>query len=147
MGSKSDAWEAEVLRLVTGQAPTISGGLSVSTAIVPWIALFTTTPSDNTAGVEVSATGTAYARVNSATKWGPASGSGPGGSTISNNATIAFITAGATGWGNIKGFGIMTSGTYGSGNLLMWGDLTTAKDVLSGDTPSFASGALILTED
>jgi hypothetical protein len=29
----------------------------------------------------------------------------------------------------------------------MWGALTTSKTVLNGDTPSFASGALVLTED
>jgi hypothetical protein len=29
----------------------------------------------------------------------------------------------------------------------MWGTLTTPKPVLNGDTPSFAAGQLVLTED
>jgi hypothetical protein len=33
------------------------------------------------------------------------------------------------------------------GSILMWGALTTSKAVGSGDTASFASGALTLTED
>jgi hypothetical protein len=31
--------------------------------------------------------------------------------------------------------------------LLYWGTLSQSRDILEGDTPSFASGALTITED
>ena len=142
MGSKSDAWEVDVLKMVTGQASSVI----TSTPITPFIALYTVAPTDSAAGTEVANAG-AYARVTSAAKWAaPTSGAG----SVANNAVITFPTATAdwaAGGTQVVAFAIMTSGTYGGGTMLMWGTLTTPKNVLNGDTPSFASGALVLTED
>jgi len=42
-------------------------------------------------------------------------------------------------------FGVLGAAT--EGNLMVWGDLTVPKPVLSGDTMSFAAGGLTWTED
>lgn len=133
MGSKSDTYEIDVLKATTGQATTVLS----TTPITPWVALFTTNPTDSTGGTEVS--GGSYARVNSSGKWAtPAAGS------VSNNASITFPTASGS-WGTVTGFAIMTASS--GGTILMWGALGTSKAVGTGDTPSFASSALTLTED
>jgi len=133
MGSKSDVYEVDVLKATTGQATTIL----TTTPITPWIALFTTAPTDSTGGTEV--TGGSYARVSSAGKWAtPAAGS------VATNAAVTFATASAS-WGTVTSFAVMTASSGGS--ILMWGTLTASKAVGSGDTASFASGALTLTED
>jgi hypothetical protein len=132
-GSKSDVYEVDVLKATTGQATSIL----TTTPITPYVALFTVAPSDSGAGTEV--TGGSYARVNSSGKWAaPSSGS------VATNAAVTFPTASA-GWGTVVAFAIMTASSGGS--ILMWGTLTTSKAVNSGDTASFASGALVLTED
>lgn len=133
MGSKSDAYENDVLRATTGQTTTVL----TTTPITPYIALFTTAPTDSSAGTEVS--GGSYARHNSSGKW-----AAPSGGSVSTNAVCTFPTASAS-WGTVVAFGIMTASS--GGTLLMWGALTTSKAVNNGDTASFASGALTLTED
>jgi hypothetical protein len=133
-GSKSDVYEVDVLKATTGQATTI---LSTTPLTAVWIALFTTAPSDSAAGTEV--TGGAYARQDSKGKWAvPSAGS------VATNAVVTFPTASAN-WGTVAAFAIMSASTGGA--ILMWGDLTASKTVNSGDTASFASGALTLTED
>jgi hypothetical protein len=132
MGSKSDAYEIDLLKLVTGQATTMF--TSTAMATVP-IKLYTVAPTDSTAGTEV--TGGSYASVDSKGKWGtPAAGS------VANNAVITFPTATAD-WGTVVAFAVCNA----SGSQTMWGTLTASKAVLNGDTASFAVGALTLTED
>jgi hypothetical protein len=135
MGSKSDAWEVDVLKAVTGQATTLI--TTTPQATVP-IKLFTVNPTDSTTGTEV--TGGSYASVDSKGKWAvPAAGS------VATNAIITFPTATAD-WSSgaaVTGFAVCNN----AGTQLMWGALTTPKTVLNGDTPSFAIGALVLTED
>jgi hypothetical protein len=134
MGSKSDVYEIDVLKATTGQATSI---LSTTPLANVYLALFTAAPTDSTAGTEV--TGGSYARIDSKGKWAtPAAGS------VSNNAVCTYPTATAD-WGSVVGFAVMTAITGGS--QLMWGTLTAPKTVSNGDTASFASGALTLTED
>lgn len=134
MGSKSDVYEIDVLKATTGQATTL---LSTTPLANVYLALFTTAPTDSSAGTEV--TGGSYARIDSKGKWAvPAAGS------VSTNAVCTFPTA-TVDWGTITSFAVMTAVTGGS--QLMWGTLTANKPVNAGDTASFASGALTLTED
>ena len=137
-GSKSDVYEVDILKAVTGQATTIL----TTTPITPYVALYTTAPTDSTAGTEVTtAGGTLYARTSSAGKWAaPAAGS------VANNATITFPTAGAS-WGTVVAFAITDNATAGAGNVLMWGDLTASKAIGIGDIAEFAASGLTLTED
>lgn len=129
--SKTDYLEHEVLKWCTGQANTLDDGL-----ITPYIALFTTAPTDAGGGTEVS--GGSYARVNGAGKFGA-----PSGGSIANNAAITFPTPTGS-WGTIVAYGIFTAST--GGTLLRWENMTTAKAVASGDAPSFGSGKIVITE-
>jgi len=106
------------------------------------VALYTAAPSDAGGGTEVAG-GVGYARVNVPpldANWAATSG------TDGHTDNVAAITFGTpTGnWGTITHFGIFDE----SGNLLVWGALTTPKTVNNGDpAPSFAIGALDITFD
>jgi hypothetical protein len=133
-GSLSDYAEKKVQDLILGAV--------AFTAPATHVALFTVAPTDSGGGTEV--TGGSYARVNvtnNATNWPAATGAT---AAKSNGTAITFPTASAS-WGTVVAFGIFDAGT--GGNLLWWGDLTTSKAVGSGDTPSFAIGALAFTMD
>jgi hypothetical protein len=134
-GSKSDAYEADLLKAATGQATTMLTTTALAT--VP-CNLYTTAPTESTAGTLVS--GGSYAAVDSKGKWGTPTGTSP--TQVANNAVITFPTATAD-WGTIVGFSI----SAGAGGETYYGTLTTSKAVLNGDTPSFAVGALVITED
>lgn len=112
-----------------------------------YVALFTTNPTDTGGGVEVS--GGSYARVTVVSSLANWAGTQAAGSTIassgttgttSNNSAITFPSPTAN-WGTVTGFGIFDAAT--TGNLLIWGALTTQKTVNNGDAaPSFAAAAL-----
>jgi hypothetical protein len=112
-----------------------------------YLALYTVAPTVSTTGTEVTNAG-AYARVTMAcntTNWPTISGST---TTVSNGVAFTFAAATAT-WSsgsNITDAGIISSGTYGSGTLYYWGDVTVAKPVFNGDTASFAINALTVQE-
>ena len=118
-------------------------GSGYASSIFPatvYIALFTATPNDTGGGTEVS--GGSYARVavvNNGTNWPAASGG-----QKSNGAAITFPTATA-GWGNCTHWGFYDAST--AGTLGHYGALTSALNVLSGMTPTFPIGALVLTAD
>ena len=116
-----------------------------------YIALFTTCPTDSTAGTEV--TGGSYARVNyaaSLANWAgtqsaasTTASSGTGGTTSNNNA-ITFPAATAD-WGTVNCFGYMTAST--GGTLIFYAALTASRNITNGSTASFAAAALTFTID
>lgn len=117
-----------------------------------YVGLLTATPTDSTAGTEV--TGGSYARVavtSSLANWAgtqaaasTTASSGTSGTT-SNNAAITFPAPTAN-WGTITGLGIYDAST--GGNLLIYSALTTSKTVNNGDAaPSFAAAALTFQVD
>jgi len=131
--SKSNLLENELLDHVLGNS-------SYSPPATVYVALFTTSPSDSSGGVEVSGGG--YARVavtNNLTNW-PAAVSG----SKSNGTVISFPTATAA-WGTIVAFALMTAPT--GGDILYWGAVNPNVSVPSGADASFAVGALVITED
>jgi len=65
--------------------------------------------------------------------------------TASNGSAITFPTCGASG-GTATYFSVGGSAT-GAGNLLYSGSLTASLAITNGITPSFAAGALTVTED
>lgn len=122
----------------------IFGGGTFTQPTTLYLALFSVAPTVSSTGTE--ATGSGYARVAitcNTTNWPAISGS-----TTTLTSGAAFNFAAATGnWSssaNQVDAGIWDALTVG--NLLYWGDLTTAKPVLNGDTPSFASGAVTIQE-
>lgn len=143
--------------LFRGQALGITGataaaGTGPSTL---YVGLYTTNPTgDNgTGGTEVSTTGTNYARASIASSLANWAGTGTnsGGSVssgtdgkTSNAGAVTFNTPGGTSWGTITGFGIFDAAT--SGNLLLYGSLTTSKAVNTGDgAPQFNANQLTVT--
>lgn len=130
--SKSDYAENKVLDHMTGKA---TWG-----AVTAYVGLYTAAPSDAGGGTEVSTTSTGYARKSTAAAdWSAASG----GST-SNANPVTFTTATGS-WGTVTHFGLFDAST--GGNLLRWAALGTSKAIGTGDTASFAAGALVMTED
>ena len=109
-----------------------------------YLALFTGTASttkDNleagTLTNEVSTAGTAYAR--QAVTFAAASSG-----TSATNATVTFPAATAS-FGTITCIAVMDSDVEGSGNVLFYGEVTTAKAIDSGDTFQVSSGNLTIS--
>ena len=105
-----------------------------------FVALSSTTPNINGTGV-TEPTGGAYARVStSAATWGTASGG-----SISNAQAINFATATAdwVGGANLT-HGVLYDAASG-GNMIGFGALTVAKNVLNGDTASIAVGGITIS--
>jgi hypothetical protein len=128
--SKTDFAENKVLDHMTGKA---TWG-----AVTCYVGLFTAAPSDAGGGTEV--TGGSYARkATAAGDWNSASG----GST-SNLNPITFVTATGS-WGTVTHFALFDAAS--AGNMLRWAALGASKTIGTGDTASFAGGALVLTED
>jgi hypothetical protein len=132
--SDTDLFENEILKLKLGKAPTLTY------PITPYLALFTTLPAeDGTGGVEVSTSGTGYARQAINAKFPTPSGTG----TVANSAIVDFGTASAN-WGSIVGFGIYTA--VSGGSLITIGDINPAVTVSSGQPVTFPIGALQLIQ-
>jgi hypothetical protein len=98
-----------------------------------YVSLFTTDPTDDGSGTEVS--GGSYARV-AATFGAPSNGS----SSITADVTFSQATAN---WGVVTHFGIHDALT--GGNLLYHGQLTASKNVETGDLFKIPTGQLTVT--
>lgn len=113
-----------------------------STAGVFWISLHTATPNETGTQTTSEAAYTSYGRTSvarSTSGWTVASG------VADNDAAITFPAA--TGGSETEThFGIGSDQTT-TGNLFMYGALTSGLAVSNGITPSFAAGALDVTLD
>jgi hypothetical protein len=143
MGSKTDAFETDVLEHIFQNLAIANigdgAGLPAGTAGSLYVALFTTTPTDSTAGTECAFG--AYARVavaRSAGGWTVA------GNNCSNTAAVTFAEC-TSGSETVNGFGIMTALT--AGDLLYWAAVDTPRAVATGVTVEFAIGAIDVNED
>jgi hypothetical protein len=111
-----------------------------------YVALYTTCPTDSTAGTEV--TGGSYARVaitSSLANWagtqsaGSTTASSGTSGTTSNNGVIPF-SAPTANWGVVACWGLLDTST--AGNLWIYSALTVSKTINNGDAaPSFSAGA------
>lgn len=140
MGSKSDFLEKELLDHVIGAA-------TYTPPATLYFALFTSGPNDAGGGVEVSTSGTGYARsavTNNATNFPAATGSSP--SLKTNAVAVVFPAPVGSNWGTITHFAVFDAAS--AGNLLYWGALDASKVVNAGDAqPQFNPGSLSFTED
>jgi hypothetical protein len=132
LNQKSDYAENKVVDWCTGKAdpPTSIGAR--------YVALYTATPSDAGGGTEVS--GNNYSRKSTAAADWNAAASG----SASNANAITFAVPSGS-WGTVTHFGIFDAAT--AGNLIRWAALGASKTIGNGDTPSFAAGTLVVTED
>lgn len=119
-----------------------------------YVALYTSCPTDSTAGTEVT-NANGYARVsvgtNALTNWASTQGNtststGTNGTT-SNLAIITFPTVTTSSWGTIACYGLVDSGTYGGGMLWVYSTITSPPTLTVGATASFAIGALTVQVD
>jgi hypothetical protein len=113
-----------------------------STAGVFYISTHTANPNETGTQTTSESAYTSYARVSvarSTSGWTVASG------VADNDGAINFPQA-TGGSESETHFGI-GSDTSGTGNLFLWGALTSSLAVSSGITPSFAAGALDVTLD
>ena len=109
-----------------------------------YLALFNNTSGNAAANLEagtltdeVTTSSSAYAR--KAVTFAAASGG-----SSATNATVTFDAATAS-WGSVTHIAVMDGGTAGSGNVLFWGAVTTAKTIESGDTFQVTSGNLTIS--
>ena len=119
-----------------GDATGLRGASTVGNL---FIALFTSAPGEAGGGTEANYGG--YARksmARSSAAWTVS------GNTASNNGVQAFPQC-TSGTNTIVAFAIMTAPF--SGDMLIYGTLTTNLSVSTGITPEFASGALQITLD
>lgn len=136
-GSASDYLELKLLDHITGKTSY--------TKPTAYIALLTAEPDDASTGATITepSASYAYARITtSGSSWAAATGG-----AVSNAAILTSATASGGDWGTITHFALLDSATLGAGNVLVWGELTTPKTVNSGDSLSFAIGAIVITLD
>lgn len=131
MAGLSDTYENRALDwlLVTG-SPTRASGT--------WLALYTATPTDSTAGTEVANSGS-YART-AITFDAAASGA------TQNAADVTFPTATGS-WGTITHWAVVDSATHAGGNIIIYGAFNASKTIASGDVFQVLDGELDLTAD
>lgn len=139
MSASSNYLENKLLDHALGE-----GNRNFTSPSTLYVALFTgtaaATKSNLEAGTlsdEVSNSGTAYTRQ---TVDFDAAASG----TTQNTGTMTWTTA-TSNWGTVTCVAIMDSGTYGAGNVLFYGELTTSKTVNTSDTFQITTGQLSVT--
>lgn len=120
-------------------------GQAFPTISTLYFALFTTSPTDVGGGTEVS--GGSYARVAVTASMGNFAGTqGAGTTTVStgssgtttNNVDILFPSPTAN-WGTVLAMAVFDAAT--GGNMLVWGPISPAKTINSGDMPpKFSAG-------
>ena len=128
MGSISDYLENAWINHMVGTAYTQPATV--------YLALCTADPTDAATGASCNECANAnnYARV--ACTFGTAASR-----AIANSGTVTFPTASGS-WGTASHFVITDSATYGAGNVLAHGALTTPKAIVNGNTPSVAAGQI-----
>lgn len=129
-------------------ADEVLGGTDFTPPATVYLALFSVAPTNGSGTVAgTEATGAGYARkslTNDATIWTAASGTTTPVTKV--NAGIISMATASGDWSSgatMKAWGIFDAST--AGNLLFYGPITTPTAVASGDTPTFAAGAISLT--
>lgn len=126
-GSFTDSFENSVLNYIFNDTPLPSGTFEVG--------LFTSAPTDSSAGTEVVTSGTAYAR-QAVSSWTTSTAG-----LVSNTSDINFPTATGPGWGTIVAIGVFKGTT-----LIAHADVT-GKQITAGDTVKIMAGDLDITLD
>jgi hypothetical protein len=130
MGSKTDYHENKVLELLRGNTYTAPATV--------YSALYTTAPTDSSAGTECTATTSGYTRL--ATTFSTATGG-----SVQNSGSLIWATLAAA--FTVIGWALADAITVsGAGNLLYYTTVTTVAFV-TGDQPTIAIGGIVITED
>ena len=133
MASFTTLLSNDILGHITNYAPY--------TSPQPYLALSSTTPT-LAGGNFTEPSGGSYARV---ACYGNVTWAAPSGGVIANAVAVSFAQATAS-W--LSGANITNAGLFdasNSGNLLVFGTVSTPQAVLTGNTPSFAIGGITIT--
>lgn len=139
------AEDLEVYRMMAGftsalEASILDHVLNDGTYTPPtnWFLAFSTTTPTEAAGNFTEPSGNAYARLSTAAAdWAAAVAGDP---SVKDNANALTMPTATGSWGTLTHFGLYTLLTVGV--LGIWGALDVSKAVTTGDTASFAVGAL-----
>lgn len=148
---KADSWETGLLNLLFQN--TAFAGVGDSNGLQPsgttgslYISLHTASPGDSGNQATNEANYTGYARVAVArTSGGWTTGETGGVASAQNAGTVTFPQC--TGGSNTITYVGVGTASSGAGVLLYYGALTSSLAVSNNITPSFAAGALVVTED
>jgi len=127
MGTLSDFAENAVVKHITKEA-------AYSPAATVYLALCTADPTDAGTGASMNEVTNANNYARTAITFGAASSR-----RVTQSGTVTFPQASGSYGSPITHWGIVTSGTYGSGDLLAHGSLAVNKSVVNGNTPSVPS--------
>ncbi len=132
--------------LAKKQADETLGATDFVAPATVYLALFTVAPVNGVDTGATEASGGSYARksiANDGTHWSAATGTTTPCAKV-NAGTITMFTASAdvSTAANIVAWGLYDAST--SGNLLYYGPVGTPQPVLSGQTPTFAAGAIAI---
>ena len=119
----------------------VLGGPDYTRLGTVYVALYTTSPTSSGGGVEVSTSGTAYARqsvTNTSGSWTATSAG------VKSNVNLIDFGTATSNWGTIVAGTIMSAST--SGYILYFGPLTTSKTINTSDGFRIPIGGLVLTE-
>lgn len=97
----------------------------------------------------VNTSGTGYERYNLGDpaesgdiKWSYSTEDHAQGSGLIKNASTFLFNTALTDWGWVSGIAVVDSGTYGSGNMLMYAELNNPRIIYQGDTVKFDMNTL-----
>lgn len=144
---KGDTFESDLLKLIfqATAIANIADNASSSPLTNLYVALHTADPGETGDQTTSEATYTSYARVAVARTSGGWTLSGTAPTQVANAAAVNFPAC--TGGSNtITHFSVGVA-TSGASKMLYGGALTSSLAVSNGITPSFAIGALVITED
>jgi len=126
MGSLTDYAENKLLDHVLNTAYTPAATI--------YLALATADPTDAATGASANEVANSGAYARTAIAFGSAASR-----RITQNATVTFPQATGS-WGTVTHWFIVDNATHGSGNVLAHGSFAASKSIVSGNTPSVASG-------
>lgn len=127
MGSLTDYGENALLKHLAKEA-------AYTPAATIYLALATASPGETATGASMNECANSGSYARTAITFGASSSR-----RVTQNATVTFPTASGS-WGTVTHWAIVDSTTYGAGNVLAYGAFGTSKSIVTGNTPSVASG-------
>ncbi len=127
MGSLTDFGESTLVKHIIQEA-------AYTPVATVYLALATADPTDAATGASMNEVANANAYARTAITFGAAATR-----RVTQSGVVTFPTATGS-WGTITHFAITDNATHGAGNVLAHGSLGASKAVISGNTPSVASG-------
>ena len=129
MGSLTDFSESTFLKHLATEA-------AYTPAATVYLCLCTADPTDAATGASMNEVANSGSYARTAITFGAASSR-----RVTQSGTVTF-TAASGSWGTVTHWAICTTNTYGSGNVLAAGSFASSRSIVSGNTPSVASGEI-----